>query len=186
MYWPILLLAAQFEVASVKRAAPPEGPMGPMLLKLQDSTQNSMPAGRLPLKGVNLSIQARTLRSLIASAYRMRPADVEGPDWIGELVFSVEARMPPGAAPEEANAMLQTLLEERFGLKLHKEERTLSGYALTVAKDGPKLKPAAPPGQPADPEERRKRTMERMRSGGFQSSWGSSDATAGQIANAIS
>ena len=191
MRFLILLFAAaaaaqQFDVASVKPAAPPEGPMGLMLLKLQDSTQNSMPIGRLPLKGAKLSIQARTLRSLIATAYRIRPADVEGPDWIGELVFTVEARLPSGAPAEQANAMLQTLLEERFALKAHREERTLAGFALTLAKDGPKLKPAAPPGQPADPEERRKRMMGRMKSGSFQASWGSSDATSAQIASAIS
>src|SRR5215471_6367564 len=36
--------------------------------------------------------------------------------------------------------MLQTLLAERFSLKIHREKRQLQLYALTVGKKGPKLK----------------------------------------------
>jgi uncharacterized protein (TIGR03435 family) len=38
--------------------------------------------------------------------------------------------------------MLQTLLADRFQLKIHRETRELPVYALTVAKGGLKLKPA--------------------------------------------
>ena len=37
--------------------------------------------------------------------------------------------------------MLQTLLVERFKLAFHRESRTVNGYALTLAKGGPKIKP---------------------------------------------
>jgi uncharacterized protein (TIGR03435 family) len=37
--------------------------------------------------------------------------------------------------------MLQALLEDRFGLKIHRETREVPVYALTVAKGGPKLRP---------------------------------------------
>jgi uncharacterized protein (TIGR03435 family) len=40
--------------------------------------------------------------------------------------------------------MLKNLLVERFGLVYHSEKRDFDGYRLTVAKGGPKLKPAAP------------------------------------------
>jgi uncharacterized protein (TIGR03435 family) len=40
--------------------------------------------------------------------------------------------------------MLQALLAERFGLKIHKDMREDSIYALVVAKGGPKLKEALP------------------------------------------
>jgi uncharacterized protein (TIGR03435 family) len=49
--------------------------------------------------------------------------------------------------------MLQWLLAERFGLVVHGETRSLPSLALLVAKNGPKIKPAAPdsdaPAQPA-------------------------------------
>jgi uncharacterized protein (TIGR03435 family) len=40
--------------------------------------------------------------------------------------------------------MLQSLLEERFRLVMHKETREIPVYALVVAKGGSKLKPAPP------------------------------------------
>jgi uncharacterized protein (TIGR03435 family) len=40
--------------------------------------------------------------------------------------------------------MLQSLLAERFNLKVHWRERELPVYVLVVAKDGPKFKPFAP------------------------------------------
>ncbi len=43
--------------------------------------------------------------------------------------------------------MLQSLLADRFNLKVHWQKRKLPVYALVVAKDGPKFKPFAP--QPA-------------------------------------
>jgi uncharacterized protein (TIGR03435 family) len=41
--------------------------------------------------------------------------------------------------------MLQSLLADRFNLKVHWQKRELPVYALVVAKDGPKFKPFAPP-----------------------------------------
>jgi uncharacterized protein (TIGR03435 family) len=42
--------------------------------------------------------------------------------------------------------MLQTLLADRFSLQIHRETKPLPVYLLTVAKNGPKLKAAAQPG----------------------------------------
>ena len=39
----------------------------------------------------------------------------------------------------ELNMMLQVLLEDRFHLKVHWEMKNIPVYALTVAKNGPKL-----------------------------------------------
>ena len=54
--------------------------------------------------------------------------------------FDIEAKLPDDASPKSVNEMLQSLLEERFGLQLHREEKELPGYALVVAKTGPKMK----------------------------------------------
>ena len=55
--------------------------------------------------------------------------------------------------------MLQSLLEERFGLKVHRDTRTGQGFALVVGKNGPKLKPAEPP---PDPQKRMADAQKRM------------------------
>jgi len=67
---------------------------------------------------------------------------------MAEATFDVEAKIPEGAPAKSVNEMLQALLEERFGLVQHGENKEVAGFALVVGKNGPKLKPAAPP----DPE----------------------------------
>jgi uncharacterized protein (TIGR03435 family) len=54
---------------------------------------------------------------------------------------------PPGNPPraEMYGAMLQSLLEDRFKLKVHRETKEGPVYFLTVAKNGPKLR-ATPEG----------------------------------------
>jgi uncharacterized protein (TIGR03435 family) len=61
--------------------------------------------------------------------------------------------------------MLPALLEERFGLRLHRESKNQSGYALVVGKNGSKLKPADPDaGAPKDlsAEDLQARSKEQM------------------------
>lgn len=42
----------------------------------------------------------------------------------------------------EMIGMLIPLLEERFQLRMHGESRQMNGYALVVAKSGPRMKSA--------------------------------------------
>ena len=64
-----------------------------------------------------------------------------GPDWIDSERYTIEAKAE--RAIDRAlmqGPMLQVILEDRFRLKVHWENRELPVYALTVAKGGPKLK----------------------------------------------
>src|SRR5439155_4842339 len=65
-----------------------------------------------------------------------------GPDWIRSERWDVDATAEgtPGSAMMQG-PMLQTLLEERFKVKLHRETREVPVYIVTVAKGGPKLTP---------------------------------------------
>jgi uncharacterized protein (TIGR03435 family) len=42
---------------------------------------------------MTVSLQKRSLRSLIAAAYRVRISQVSGPGWIAELRFDIEAKL---------------------------------------------------------------------------------------------
>jgi uncharacterized protein (TIGR03435 family) len=71
------------------------------------------------------------------------------PAWAKDLHFDLEAKVSADDAPafksateDEKNAMLRVVLEERFQLKAHEEQRELPIYQLVVAKGGPKLKEA--------------------------------------------
>ena len=68
---------------------------------------------------------------------------------MSDQVFDIEAKVADDTPKERVNTMLQSLLEDRFGLKVHREVQTRQGFALVVGKNGPKLKPA----EPRPPEE---------------------------------
>jgi len=68
-----------------------------------------------------------------------------GPDWLmGGERFSVDAKAedPTKATEEQLLQMLQALLVERFSLRFHRETKDMPGFALVVAKNGPKLQAA--------------------------------------------
>lgn len=83
------------------------------------------------------------LLSLVAMANRVRRIQVIGPTWMDTALFDVDASVPQGTPKERVNEMLQSLLEERFALVVHHELKDIPGYALSVGKNGPKLKPAS-------------------------------------------
>jgi uncharacterized protein (TIGR03435 family) len=77
---------------------------------------------------------------------------VGGPSWINSESYDINAKAPGSASREMMlGPMLQALLEDRLGLKLHRETRSVPAYALTVIKGGPKLRPAKEGCAPADP-----------------------------------
>ncbi len=92
-----------------------------------------------------------TLKLLIAAAYDLNPRTISGgPGWADSAKYDVVAKPPGEVRPErtEQMAMLRALLEDRFGLQFHREQKVFSIYELRVAKGGPKLKASATPGSP--------------------------------------
>lgn len=75
-------------------------------------------------------------------AFGVQAPPIEGaPAWVSSERYTVEAKADgtPGQ-PMMLGPMMQSLLEDRFHLKLHRETRSGPAYELTVAKGGPKLK----------------------------------------------
>jgi uncharacterized protein (TIGR03435 family) len=136
----------QFEVASVKPAAN-DAASGRLATMMRVLMRTNMPPGTIPMENPGrILLEHWALLDLIAAAYRVRAGDVSGPAWLGDQGFDVEAKVPEGTPKEQLNGMLQSLLEERFGLKVHRGSQTKAGFALVVGKNGPLLKPAeAPP-----------------------------------------
>jgi uncharacterized protein (TIGR03435 family) len=85
------------------------------------------------------------LRSLIQEAYDIRGEELaDEPKWIDTDRFDVIAKAPRRVPWENMQLMLQNLIEERFKLTYHKEDRPIPVYALTVGKRTAKLKDADP------------------------------------------
>ena len=89
------------------------------------------------------------LAFLIQWAYRLVDYQLVGaPSWAADR-YDVTAK-PGGASDPERRVMMQNLLADRFQLKVHKETPEQTEYALTVAKDGTKLKAPFEASCPAD------------------------------------
>jgi uncharacterized protein (TIGR03435 family) len=135
-----------FEAASVKVAAPP--PAGMITVRMGGGPDSTDP-GRITYTGV-------TLDSVIAHAYGVKEYQVEGPQWLENERYDIIATIPKGAGKEQVGLMMQRLLAERFKLTVHKEQKPMAVYTLSVAKGGPKLTAVdaaapPPPSQPGAP-----------------------------------
>lgn len=96
------------------------------------------------------------VKQLITLAYNVKDFQVSGgPAWINSDKFDIEAKepasvaeempkLPPDQRAELSRSMLQSLLADRFKLKLNRQTKELPAYALVVAKNGPKLHEAKP------------------------------------------
>jgi uncharacterized protein (TIGR03435 family) len=80
-----------------------------------------------------------TLGDCILAAYQVSRFEVVGPEWLRTRRFDIVARTAGPASKEQLMLMLQTLLGERFGVRLHWEPREMRAFALTVRRGGPKL-----------------------------------------------
>jgi uncharacterized protein (TIGR03435 family) len=126
----------RFEVASVRPVSTPARPNGsvsggPGTSDLERITYTGAPMVRL-------------LRSAFG-ILDPNSGELSGPPWIGSEWYDITAKVPSGATQEQVNLMLRNLLAERFGLKAHYESHVVSGYELTVGKNGSKLKSAGDP-----------------------------------------
>ncbi|MCU1236508.1 MAG: peptidase BlaR1 [Candidatus Solibacter sp.] len=73
------------------------------------------------------------------------PRPIEGgPAWVNSARYSVDAKTEaPQTGAMMRGPLMQALLEDRFQLKIHRETREVSGYNMTVAQGGPKLRSTA-------------------------------------------
>lgn len=104
----------------------------------------SMAAGGL--RGTRYLVRQATMVDLISLAYDIDNDKIlGGPSWLDLDRFDLSARAPAGSNPEQAKLMLQTLLAQRFSLKLHKDSKELPGFVLSAGSGKTKMKPAADP-----------------------------------------
>src|SRR5579862_2074471 len=83
------------------------------------------------------------VKTMIAAAYNINPQAISGgPAWIVSDHYDILAKTPGDVRPnpDEQMSMLRKLLADRFHLAFHREQREMPVYALTIAKNGPKLK----------------------------------------------
>jgi uncharacterized protein (TIGR03435 family) len=137
-----ILLFAALSLASAQTAPVPQFEVA--TIRPSASQREGQVKVGLHMDGAQVRIAYFTLKDYIGMAYRVRIAQVFGPDWISSDRFDIAATIPEGHKPAEFREMLQALLAERFQLKFHKEQRDFSVYALVLGKHPLKLTPAPP------------------------------------------
>ena len=102
--------------------------------------------------GSQVRVTGMSIKDYVGIAFGTRPQQIEGPEWIGSQLFDVVATIPDGVPSSQATAMLRTLLEDRFQLKVHRESKDLPVYVLGVSKAGARLTESKPdPNATAEP-----------------------------------
>jgi len=115
--------SAEFEAASVKqnRSGQPGSSLPPPI------------GGRFTARNV-------TLTMLIGYAYHLQEFQLSNASgWMNSERYDVVGKAEGNAGEEQVRLMVQSLLAERFKLKLHLVNRDQSVYSLTVAKTGLKM-----------------------------------------------
>jgi uncharacterized protein (TIGR03435 family) len=124
-----------FEVASIK-------PSGPKSIRDFGGGPGSKDPERY-------HANSASLRDLIVHAWKVDYFQISSAAPLDRQNFDLMAKVQQGATKEEFRLMLQNLLAERFGLKVHMESREFPAYELVVAKTGPKLKETDPDDHPS-------------------------------------
>jgi uncharacterized protein (TIGR03435 family) len=121
--------APKFEVATIKLAAP-NAPVRNQMIRVSPN---------------RMSIPSMTLTTLVYTAYgegmNTSARVTGGPDWVNRTAYAVEGLAHEPATQRQFQAMLRTLLEDRFGLKIHTETKEGNIYALVLDGSDGKLGP---------------------------------------------
>jgi uncharacterized protein (TIGR03435 family) len=132
----ILLLAAAYAMYA-QSATPPRFEVASIKLDVTHPRRHVV----RPLPG-GLHVENASVRLLMLNAYGLQPFQIAGgPDWTNSDGYNIEAKAAGNASQRQVFLMLQSLLEDRFHLKVHRETKELPAYALIAAKNGFKLPP---------------------------------------------
>jgi uncharacterized protein (TIGR03435 family) len=121
------MTSPSFEVVSVKA------------VDSSDKAFEAVLAGRRRSGGRITWTTTRT--SLLLYAYHLPAWRIVGMEE-DQSFYSINATTDPSATEDQVRLMLQRLLADRFKLVAHRITKELQGYALVVAKNGPKIKTA--------------------------------------------
>jgi uncharacterized protein (TIGR03435 family) len=106
----------------------------------------------LNFRGRQFLMVNRAVQGMLLFAYGLQKVQIVGaPHWVEAERWDVQGLpdVPGHPSLKQMQSLTRKLLEERFGLKVHKETKELAVYAITVDKGGKKITPSA--GNPDSP-----------------------------------
>ena len=145
----IALLVTIGIAGSALRAQPPTFEVATVKVNRTGSGDSRFPE----LRNGTLAAESVSLKSLLQAAYGFGRQRITGPSWLDSDRFDLTGKAPQGVPDSELMQMLQSLLKDRFQLKVHRETKEMPVFEMFVAKDGPKIStydPEHPLEMPAD------------------------------------
>jgi uncharacterized protein (TIGR03435 family) len=128
-------VASEFEVASIRPLRGGGGPIDTIQLNFGMANARASTHGRF---GTDLPLEF-----LIQLAYGVKQVQIVGaPSWAHSDLYRIDAKASSDATFEQMRPMLQSLLTDRFKLKLRREMMDATVYALVIATGGPRIEPA--------------------------------------------
>lgn len=93
------------------------------------------------LRGGRYDVRTANMLELISNAYSLQNEKVQGgPSWLETDYYDISAKAPVNTPPQTVKRMLQTLLAERFELKVHYDTKPMPAFRLALGNGKPKLK----------------------------------------------
>jgi len=96
---------------------------------------------RIHLRGHHVTLEDHTVQMMLRLGYVVQEDQILAlPDWAKTQGWDVDGLGNSEGQPNlrQLQAMIRKILVERFGLKLHEEQRELPAFALIVTKEGSK------------------------------------------------
>jgi uncharacterized protein (TIGR03435 family) len=140
----------QFDVASVRKDAAGGPSHSNIVLDGGGNAYSVMNKSDVPAADGDLfSAKNQTLARYIIFAYRLngtqelalrfdyyKGLELHVPDWVRNTTYGIEARAPGPATKDQMRLMMQSLLEDRFKLKVSWETRQAPVFGLVLQKPG--------------------------------------------------
>lgn len=104
----------------------------------------------MTFRGREIVVYGYTLADLVKFCYDLQDKQlVNEPEWMSREKFDVSVLPDQPGFPdrEQIQIVLKKLLSDRFALRFHGEQREMSVYLLTVARDGPRMTKSADPSE---------------------------------------
>ncbi|MGA7156342.1 MAG: TIGR03435 family protein [Acidobacteriaceae bacterium] len=109
---------------------------------VKPSDPNEMRGQHILLQGRRVELLDTTVEQFLLLGYSVQKSQLANePAWVTTQRWDVDGVPDVQGEPslKQLQAMIRKILAERFGLKLHHEQRELAVFALIPAKGGPKL-----------------------------------------------
>jgi bla regulator protein BlaR1 len=149
------------EIRTHAQSAEPPKPLPSFEVATIKPSNASTPGIRLQMTPNMFVTTNASTQELIRFAYNLRSNDqiAGAPTWVASKSFDIEAKedealvaelqkLPPADNTDQVRLMVQSLLADRFKLKVTHQMKELPVYALVIARDGIKMKPSDPAAGP--------------------------------------